>query len=229
MKEIQKNASVLVIIAAISVTFLAFIKECTKEDYIQTMKIEENKTRKGIFPDATDFKKITFKNKKIYLAIKNGEKIGIIVNGTGKGFGGDLVVAVGVNLKGTDKYKIRGLQVLKHNETPGLGTKAKEPWFRNVFKNKNAELLPESKNDFKAKLGIDTIAGATITSMAMLNAIKNALSIAKIYSSNNNNDKQNEQQREKKSGGDTQSGATRIEKQSFNDKQSFFKAKRSAT
>ncbi len=214
MKEIQKNSLVLVLIAAISVTFLAFIKEYTKKDYIKTMKAEENKVRAQIFPDADSFKKIMINNKEAFLAVKSGAKIGIIVKGIGKGFGGDVVIALGVNLAGQDKNKIRGFQLLKHNETPGLGTKAKEPVFMNAFKNKNMKTLPESKSDFKAKLGIDTIAGATITSIAVLNAVKNALDLVKKYNGKNSSSGSTNATKEKS--GDTNSGATRVDRQSYN-------------
>jgi electron transport complex protein RnfG len=181
VKDLQKNVLVLVLIASVAVSLLAVIKELTKKDYQKTMAIEANKTRKSIFPDAQEFKKITASGITAYIAMKEGKNIGIIINGTAGGFGGDVVLAVGMDLAGANKDNIRGIAVLRHNETPGLGTKAQEPRFRGGFKGKNLSSLPEGPSDFKAKLGIDTITGATITSMAVLNGVKNALNKIKKF------------------------------------------------
>ena len=184
-KVFPKNALKLVLIAVISVTILSLIKEFTKEDYKRTQSIQENKSRKQIFKTADSFKKIKIGNEEAYLALKAGQTIGILVKGQARGFGGNISILLGYDLAGSNKNNIHGFVVLKHNETPGLGTKAKEPNFKNAFKGKNLKTLPEGSGDFKKKLGIDTIAGATITSVGVLKAIKNALKIVEIYKSQN--------------------------------------------
>lgn len=182
MKDMQKNVAVLALITAISVLFLALIKEATKMDYERTVQIEENKTRKNIFPEADSFQVIQIDGAEAHSVVKNGKVMAIVVKGSNpKGFGGIVEVAVGVDVDGPNRGKIRGFEILKHNETPGLGTKAKEDWFRNPFSGKTLATLPEGSSDFKKRLGIDTITGATITSLAVLNAVKSALKLAEVY------------------------------------------------
>jgi electron transport complex protein RnfG len=182
MKDLQKNVLILMFIAAISVAILAVIKGLTHKDYIKTMEIEENKIRKIIFPDAESFRKIDINGIEAFIAVKNNKDIGIVTRGVNnRGFGGIIEVAVGVNLTDVAKSTIKGFEILKHNETPGLGTKATEARFKNPFNGKTIATLPEGSSDFKARLGIDTITGATITSVAVLNAVRDGLNKALKY------------------------------------------------
>lgn len=105
----------------------------------------------------------------IYPAKKDGEIIGFAVNTyTDKGFSGDISIMAGFKPDGT----IIQLTVLKHKETPGLGTKMTEPDFIDQFKGKNAA-------DFKLKVTqdggqVDAITAATISSRAFCDAVLRA-------------------------------------------------------
>ena len=80
------------------------------------------------------------------------------------GYGGEFDVTVGINADGT----IQGVQIGgDFNETEGLGANALEPAFLAQFQGKTG---PVSYGD-----GIDAIAGATITSNAVLKGINEAL------------------------------------------------------
>ena len=84
---------------------------------------------------------------------------------TVKGYGGDIEVSVGLKADGT----IADLNVGGEGfaETPGLGGKATEKPFTSQFIGKSGEL--------KYGEGIDAIAGATITSDAVMDAVNQAL------------------------------------------------------
>jgi electron transport complex protein RnfG len=71
----------------------------------------------------------------------------------------------------TDK-KIINISVLKQKETPGLGTKIKEPKFKDQFKGKD----PASFKMAVKKDGgeVDAISAATITSRAFCEAVNKA-------------------------------------------------------
>ena len=86
---------------------------------------------------------------------------------TVKGYGGDFDVTVGINPDGTIEGVLIGGDGF--NETEGLGAQALEKSFRDQFKGKSA---PVSYGD-----GIDAIAGATITSTAVLKGINEALGV----------------------------------------------------
>ena len=86
----------------------------------------------------------------------------MVFESSGKGFGGDVGMVVGVDL---DTDKILGVGVTTHSETPGVGARAKtDPKFTAQFKGMPLE------EDFKVKSDggqIDALSGATITSRAV--------------------------------------------------------------
>ena len=81
----------------------------------------------------------------VYKALnKSGEVIGFCLQGTAQGYGGKIKVISGVDLKGA----ITGVNILEHNETPGLGSKInesrsknEEPDFLNNSKGKKQRIL----------------------------------------------------------------------------------------
>ncbi len=86
---------------------------------------------------------------------------------TVQGYGGDFDVTVGVNPDGS----IEGVRIQTDtfHETEGLGSQALEPAFLNQFAGKTAPL--------RYGQGVDAIAGATITSKAVLKAVNEALGV----------------------------------------------------
>ncbi len=102
---------------------------------------------------------------------KDSKPIGVAVESTTGGFGGDLKVLVGFDTDGN----ILGYTILQHSETPGLGAKA-DKWFQKegkgcvVGKNPAADKL-SVKNDGGE---IDAITASTITSRAFLLAVNQA-------------------------------------------------------
>ena len=87
------------------------------------------------------------------------------VSATKKGFGGNVYVELGLDEEG----KIAEITIGddKFAETPGLGARAQEDEFKNQFIGKSGKL--ELGTD------IDAIAGATITSQAVVDAVNEAL------------------------------------------------------
>lgn len=109
----------------------------------------------------------------IYPAKKNGKWVGAAIESfSNNGFGGRINIMVGFEKDGT----IRDYTVLKHAETPGLGSKM-ETWFRQD-KNKQSVIgkNPSSTRISVGKDGgeIDAITAATISSRAFLEAIQKA-------------------------------------------------------
>ena len=99
-----------------------------------------------------------------------GNDLGVAVESTTGGFGGDLKVLVGFNPEG----KILGYTLLEHSETPGLGAKA-DKWFQkgekgDIIGKSPAEPLIVSKDGGQ----VDAITASTITSRAFLLAVNNA-------------------------------------------------------
>ena len=87
----------------------------------------------------------------------NGAGYVFMVNTTGYGAKGSLQIICSIDSEG----KIVNTATLAHDETPGLGTKVTEEAFRSQFPGVDASMS-----------GVDTISGATISSTAYVNAIR---------------------------------------------------------
>ncbi len=90
------------------------------------------------------------------------------------GYGGNIHLLVGINVDGT----VTGVRVTAHSETPGLGdyiVRSKSPWIQQ-FVDKSLT-SPAAKRWKVAKDGgaFDARAGATITSRAVIKAVRGAL------------------------------------------------------
>ncbi|WP_094227314.1 Rnf electron transport complex subunit RnfG [Methanolobus psychrotolerans] len=80
-----------------------------------------------------------------------------------------IIVAGGVDSSFTT---VRGMNVLSHEETPGLGAKIIEPAFRNQFTDVPLASLSLSNSGGS----IDAITGATISSKAVVDALNSKIS-----------------------------------------------------
>ena len=102
----------------------------------------------------------------------NGELTGYAVIVTGPGLWGEIEAVLGFD---RDLKEMTGIDFIKQNETPGLGARISEKWFREQFRNRMGpfKLVPEGT----AKGGneIDAITGASITSNAVLDIVNNTI------------------------------------------------------
>jgi electron transport complex protein RnfG len=100
-----------------------------------------------------------------------GIEVGKIVYVTANGHDGDIRLMVGVSSLGD----VAGLKVVSSNETPGLGSKISGPEFLSQFIGKNYYSLALKQDSSKG--GIDEVKGATVSSRAVVDAVREAISI----------------------------------------------------
>jgi electron transport complex protein RnfG len=98
-----------------------------------------------------------------------GEPAAVALEGTGQGFGGDVGVMVGVGL---DSGDLVGIGVTTMSETPGVGTRVREPSFARQFAGMSGGAVFKVKKDGGA---VDAITGATISSRAVAAAVDAAV------------------------------------------------------
>ena len=180
MKAAVKNILCLFGITLVAGTGLGYVHDITKEP----IRIMEEKTKltayKSVFPEADAFEDIDMAGNAIYgdngcdidsvSAAKDtsGNDIGYVINVTShEGYGGDITVSMGIDNEGT----VKGIELLKISETAGLGMKAKEPAFKDQFKDKNVTQFAYTKTGASSDFEIDAISGATITTKAVTNAV----------------------------------------------------------
>jgi len=109
-----------------------------------------------------------------YAASKDGDVIGYAFPFQGSGLWGTIWGYVAVS---PDFSQIIGVDFIKHSETPGLGGRISEDWYRNQFRGIDiSENMDEAIIYRPAEGGnADTITGATLTSLAVKNMINNEL------------------------------------------------------
>ncbi len=136
--------------------------EWQKEQKIQRMLFE-------IFPNMTEH---TLEDD-IYMIYSNGAEIGFAFLAVGKGYGGLIDILVGLESETT----IKGVTIVSHLESPGLGARITESVFTDQFTGVNiADVALRQKGG-----EIDAITGASISSRAVVDAIR-AAAIEKIKS-----------------------------------------------
>lgn len=101
----------------------------------------------------------------VYEALRDGARVGYVAQGTGRGFGGEIEVIVGLRADG----EITGISVggASFSETAGLGAKAKEAAFTGGFFGKRAPLTVVKAGEARSESTVDAITSATITSKAV--------------------------------------------------------------
>lgn len=160
----------LLIICAVIAGVVSFVYSVTIDAYNQNLENEKKLALKGIFAesdtDVIDYE--TLENKPegvndIYIVHKNDESVGFCVNLTAKGFGGNMTLMIGYNYNGT----IKGVQVISHSETPGVGTKALVDGHLSQYNGKSGELTIAKGSS----ADISAVSGATISSKAINSAI----------------------------------------------------------
>ena len=183
MRDILRLIVVLTCICIASAIALAKIYDLTKGPIAHQKRLEVLRAIKAVLPSYDnepdrDMVKVPMgvdkKGEEIQGVFYRGRKEGRL-NGVAfkvnspEGYGGTIEVMVGLLPDGT----VHGMEVLSHLETPGLGAKIREAKFKDRFKKRS---LSNTKWAVKKDAGdIDGITGATISSRAVIKAIRGGL------------------------------------------------------
>jgi len=181
MREMIKMVVVLTILSFFSGGVLAYIRNNTQERIEnQVLEFVKGPAIRAIFEGAGNnpiADRFTFKDGDIertfFVGVFDGEPRGVAFETAGKGYGGDVGLMVGIDVKNN---KLMGVGVTTHAETPGMGAKAKsDPSFTAQFMGLALEQPIAVTMDGGS---ISAISGATITSRAVSSAATDA---DKIY------------------------------------------------
>ncbi|BAN47306.1 RnfABCDGE type electron transport complex subunit G [Metapseudomonas resinovorans] len=110
-----------------------------------------------------------------WLASRQGLPVAVLLPATAKGYEGPIHLLLAIRPDG----RLLATKVLGHRETAGIGDRiepARSAWLRQTFSDAALASHPEAEWRVKADKGqFDQIAGATITSRAVVSAIQHAL------------------------------------------------------
>jgi electron transport complex protein RnfG len=160
MKEMARYGLILSVICALAGASLAGMNALTRGKIAAQAKSEEEDSLKAVLPDAVRFDPVKSADTVVYYKSfnKDGQPCGIAFKVSAKGYSSDIETMVGLAPSG----EINAIKILSQSETPGLGANITEPDFTGQFKGRRAESLE----------GVQAITGATISSSAVINAVK---------------------------------------------------------
>lgn len=185
MKEMLKNAGILLAITVIAGFILGAVYQITKGPIAEAEAAAAMEAYREVFVDASDFTEIevnanvlaeggivgTDINKVLEAKGTDGSVLGyVFVITNHEGYGGDIQFTLGVAMDGTTN----GISILAISETPGLGMEA-ETILKPQFAGKNAEQFTYTKTGAVSEDQIDAISGATITTEAVTNGVNAGL------------------------------------------------------
>lgn len=116
----------------------------------------------------------------LYRGIIGGDEI-YVKEFQGAGLWGTITGAIGIDpIAGT----ISGLEIISHNETPGLGARIDQPWFKDQLRGEkiiNNQIRMTSRrgvgDEDNSNGEIDGVSGATRTSESIVRIINNELQL----------------------------------------------------
>ena len=167
MRTIGRSAIVLTIICVVAGVALAASYAATSPIIAEQQERALQESLLRAFPSAERFTvNDEVDDVSIYEAWEAEELRGYVVVTEEQGYGGSIELAVGVDLSGT---VVAPVQVIGHTETPGLGSRITQDWFREQFEGKDL--------DSRLLLGedVEALAGATVSANAVSIGVNSAL------------------------------------------------------
>ena len=174
--RIPKPVIALTLIAAIAGVALSGVYSVTKDTIDEQKALAEATAYKEVCPEAASFA-YNDKAQEIlgdegadvgdahinacYVGKDDGgNTVGYALSVTSKGFGGNVVMALGLTPEGA----VKKISFTELNETAGLGMRADEDSFKDQFVGKSGSIT-------YGQDGVEAMSGATVTSTAVKNAL----------------------------------------------------------
>ena len=185
MKETLKLGLILLVFALVAAGVLGYVNSVTEPIIAEREAREAQEAYQELIPEADEFveftseelneyKAINSKVTNIVKAIKGGDEIGYLLTTNGGGYGGDITVITA--LIGDE---IKAIKILKHKETPEIGTKVDNPDFQAQYSGKSVREPIAVKKENPGASEIQAISGSTVSSRGVTDAVNIALDIYK--------------------------------------------------
>lgn len=186
MKEIFRLCCVLTLIGAICAAVMSFVDQKTQEPIAKSKAAEKVDAMKIVVPPsdndlAKDAVMVEDKDLGMNIVFFPAKKAGVTVGAAfvvvaPNGYSGNIEIMVGVDTAGA----VTGLEILKHAETPGLGSKIETPGFKGQYIGKSIK-NPATWAVVKDGGSFKQITGATISSRAVTTAIASGLELLEAH------------------------------------------------
>lgn len=165
-----KNLYPMVIIATIMGGLLALTYGSLKPALDASDTREFERSLREVYPSFSRYEEKKSAEKRYYVLYEGEAAVAFVFRASFPGYGGPVETLTAV----TNGVVARIVVMSMPSETPGLGTKAKNPQWLNQYLGRGVDGVPVTKSQFKEK-GCDAVAGATISSLAVTRGIHEAL------------------------------------------------------
>lgn len=170
MRDMIKMGLILLLITAVSGLVLGVTNSMTEGIILERAMEGDKESLQVLLGDADGFEPVESEGidavnmvKEVFAGKQGDAVIGYAIKLAPNGYGGEIEMMVGINTKN----EITGVEILSQTETPGLGTKITEPGYTDQFSGLSAE----------GDVSVDAIAGATVSSDAVVNGVNTAISL----------------------------------------------------
>lgn len=179
MRDIIKTGVILLLICVVAAAALGATNEITKDKIAEQRFLANETAKKEVLPEAATFVDVMGSNlddiisnfepiKEAYIALDpSGHVLGYVFKSTPTGFGGSIEVVTGIMVDGT----VTGVRIGNHQETPGLGAKAKDNAYYIQYSGKSSTSPIGVAKSEPTGNDIQAITGATISSVAVTNGV----------------------------------------------------------
>lgn len=173
LKSILKPALPLIIICLAVSLVLSLTNWLTADRIAELQSEKEQAAMQEIFPECKNFTKGEIRNGHTEHEYYIADGYGLVFNVKGKGYGGEIIVMVGVN----NDCTVKAVKIINvDNETVGLGQNVKKPEFYEQFNGMHSGITTVTgtpkDNEIKA------LTNATYSSKGVADAVNEALECA---------------------------------------------------
>ncbi|MEN3186322.1 MAG: RnfABCDGE type electron transport complex subunit G [Atribacterota bacterium] len=179
MRGIARIGLALGLVCLVAAVSLAAVNYLTRGEIERKKAAELRESLSVVFPEATEFRERPVPEEMgkregvsiltSYEVLGEGKLRGYVFRVSTMGYGGMMVLLLGISQEGI----LTGIQVLEHQETPGLGSNITEEAFQNQFMGKSID------DPFEVKKDVQAVTGATISTNAVLRACRGVIAYFK--------------------------------------------------
>jgi len=175
IKDILRLGLILFAISALATGVLAWVNSITLPRIVMLKAEDALKTRQILMPNAKTFEemKVAADTTLTYYSAKDEKNVvlGYSLTAVNRGYSSNVSTMVALD----NQFNIINLKVIDQNETTGLGTHCLDKDFPTKFIGKNTDNLKVDKDGGEVK----SITGATITTRAITNSLKETIQLVK--------------------------------------------------
>lgn len=173
--KISKLIITLAVIGIISAVALSFVYQWTTP-YIEEHQAQAQKEAiRSVLPQAEEFEEVNRNGNTFFEGYDSGgNRIGVAMIASGPGYQNIIEIMIGVNINDNTIY---GIQILTHEETPGLGARINGKEYKSNFEKKPFGDYTVVKRDAQTEMEVEAIAGATISSQSVTKIVEKAVNV----------------------------------------------------